>query len=132
MAAQYLRKRPQQGGNESVAAERKCAPSCSGHAAVRPQKRSSRQICVRLAEKATTPAHVAGTSRDNHRTKVPRFSGRERVLRFTMGAVKPTAVIVGAGPNGLTAAARLAVNGWRVDVRAVSYTHLTLPTKRIV
>ena len=34
-----------------------------------------------------------------------------------MGAVKPTAVIVGAGPNGLTAAARLAANGWRVDVR---------------
>ena len=34
-----------------------------------------------------------------------------------MGAVKPTAVIVGAGSNGLTAAARLAVNGWRVDVR---------------
>ncbi|WKK61203.1 FtsK/SpoIIIE domain-containing protein [Corynebacterium sp. P3-F1] len=31
--------------------------------------------------------------------------------------MKPTAVIVGAGPNGLTAAARLAVNGWRVDVR---------------
>lgn len=61
MAAQYLRKRPQQGGNESVAAERKCTPCCSGHAAVRPQKCSSRQMCVRLAEKAATPVHAAGT-----------------------------------------------------------------------
>lgn len=34
-----------------------------------------------------------------------------------MGGVKPSAVIVGAGPNGLTAAARLAVSGWRVEVR---------------
>ncbi|WP_181194358.1 phytoene desaturase family protein [Corynebacterium wankanglinii] len=34
-----------------------------------------------------------------------------------MGGVKPVAVIVGAGPNGLTAAARLAVAGWRVEVR---------------
>lgn len=33
-----------------------------------------------------------------------------------IGAVKPLAVVVGAGPNGLTAAARLAVNGWRVEV----------------
>ena len=29
---------------------------------------------------------------------------------------QPHAVIVGAGPNGLTAAARLATAGWRVDV----------------
>ena len=35
----------------------------------------------------------------------------------SMGEVEPLAVVVGAGPNGLTAAARLAANGWRVDVR---------------
>ena len=29
---------------------------------------------------------------------------------------QPRAVIVGAGPNGLTAAARLAMAGWRVDI----------------
>ena len=34
----------------------------------------------------------------------------------TIGTVKPLAVVVGAGPNGLTAAARLAVSGWRVEV----------------
>ncbi len=33
-----------------------------------------------------------------------------------MGRVRPSAVIVGAGPNGLTAAARLATSGWRVEV----------------
>ena len=33
-----------------------------------------------------------------------------------IGAVKPLAVVVGAGPNGLTAAARLAASGWRVEV----------------
>nr|WP_232507183.1 NAD(P)/FAD-dependent oxidoreductase [Corynebacterium glaucum] len=31
--------------------------------------------------------------------------------------MKPSAVVVGAGPNGLTAAARLAASGWRVEVR---------------
>ena len=31
--------------------------------------------------------------------------------------MKPRAVVVGAGPNGLTAAARLAASGWRVEVR---------------
>ncbi|WP_231699077.1 phytoene desaturase family protein [Corynebacterium lujinxingii] len=31
--------------------------------------------------------------------------------------MKPQAVVVGAGPNGLTAAARLAAHGWRVEVR---------------
>lgn len=34
-----------------------------------------------------------------------------------MVRVKRTAVVVGAGPNGLTAAARLAAAGWRVEVR---------------
>ena len=34
-----------------------------------------------------------------------------------MGGVKPSAVVVGAGPNGLTAAARLAASGWQVEVR---------------
>ena len=34
----------------------------------------------------------------------------------TIGTVKPFAVVVGAGPNGLTAAARLAASGWRVEV----------------
>lgn len=29
---------------------------------------------------------------------------------------QPRAVIVGAGPNGLTAAARLAMAGWSVDI----------------
>ena len=35
----------------------------------------------------------------------------------SIGGVKPRAVVVGAGPNGLTAAARLAASGWRVEVR---------------
>ena len=41
-----------------------------------------------------------------------------------------TVVVIGAGMAGLSAARRLVTNGYQVI--AVSYTHLTLPTKRIV
>ena len=39
-------------------------------------------------------------------------------------------VIVGGGPSGLSTAIKL--KQLNPDINAVSYTHLTLPTKRIV
>ena len=37
---------------------------------------------------------------------------------------RPTAVVVGAGINGLTAALRLAENGWRVEVLGATTNEL--------
>lgn len=37
---------------------------------------------------------------------------------------QPRAVVVGAGPNGLTAAARLLVEGWDVDIYESALLHL--------
>ena len=41
-------------------------------------------------------------------------------------------IVIGAGPGGYTAAIKAAQLGIKTAIIAVSYTHLTLPTKRIV
>ena len=49
------------------------------------------------------------------------------------GSIKKTdVIIIGAGPVGLFAVFELGLLDMKCHLIAVSYTHLTLPTKRIV
>ena len=66
------------------------------------------------------------------------FDELAKQLVFPSGYQNPTTkshyhlVVVGAGPAGLIASISAAGLGARVALIAVSYTHLTQPTKRII
>ena len=85
----------------------------------------------RVAEYATGPApHEIAVSADGHRAVVTTYGHREphhalTVIELTDGRTRTIDLGAHGRPHGL----QLLADG---DALAVSYTHLTLPTKRIV